>query len=98
MEPNPRLYAGDARRARQPPKTLVFDKNTFGFVTRLRRFYARRYRRGHVAQRIVLGVDTLHAQLEFIRVRCVVQRFFHRNEPRRKQMEQRLIERLHAVL
>ncbi len=32
----------------------MFDKDTFGFVTNRWRFYGRRYRRGQVAQRIVL--------------------------------------------
>ena len=59
--PTPGFYAGDARRARQPPKNLVFDEDTFGFVAHRRGLNARRYRRGHVAQRIVLRINTLHA-------------------------------------
>ena len=56
-----------------------------------------RWRRD-VIERVVGRVDSLDAHLELVRIRRIVQRFFHGDEPLLKQLKQRLVKRLHAVL
>ena len=77
----------------------MFDEDAVGFVTVWGWSDGRGYGSGHVSRkRVVLRVNTGNAHLELICVSRVVNRLFLRDESRLKQMKERLIERLHAVL